>query len=116
MPVQSTQWIFDPVGYMKTNFKRYGDIFKACVLWGNSDPLIMVNDPKAVQYILTHDMRKELTSPGDVNKLLEPMVGKTNMMLLSGTQHQNRRQLVLPLSMEIDSPYMGLLFSKLVMT
>lgn len=96
MPLQTTQWIFDPVGYMNTNFKRYGDIFEACVLWDNTAPLIMVNEPKAVQYLLTHDTGKEFTSPGDVNKLLEPLVGKQNMMLLSGNQHRNRRQLVLP--------------------
>ncbi|NJM66740.1 MAG: cytochrome P450 [Acaryochloris sp. RU_4_1] len=96
MPLQALQWILDPVGYMEKNFNRYGDIFQSFLLWGGTAPLVMVNEPKAVQYILTHDTGKELTAPGDVNQLLEPLIGRQNLMLLSGTQHRNRRQLVMP--------------------
>lgn len=96
MFLQSAQWILNPVGYMNTHFKKYGDIFNAYVLWGGTNPLIMVNDPKAVQYMLTHDTGKEFTAPGEVNHLLEPIVGRQSLMLLSGRQHQDRRKLVMP--------------------
>ncbi|WP_299486757.1 cytochrome P450 [Acaryochloris sp. IP29b_bin.137] len=93
---QTMQWIFNPVGYMNTNFKRYGDMFRGYVTWDGMDPLILVNEPKAIQYILTHDTGGKFTSPGDVNKILEPLLGQQNLVMMSGRQHQNRRQLVMP--------------------
>lgn len=93
---QISQWILNPVGYMNTNFKRYGELFKACALWGGADPFILVNDPKAVQYMLTHDTGKEFTAPGEVNYLLEPIIGNQSLVLLSGKKHQDRRKLVMP--------------------
>ena len=96
MPLQMTQWILNPVGYLEANFKRYGDIFQAYVSLGNTDPLILVNEPKAVQFLLTHDTGKEFTAPGEVNRILEPLLGRHNLMMLSGREHQQRRQLVMP--------------------
>ena len=94
--LQVIQWILDPVGYMESNFKQCGDLFRAYALWGSSEPFLMVNEPKAVQYMLTHDTGKEFTSPGEVNAILEPLIGRQNVMLMSGNQHRRRRQLVMP--------------------
>ncbi|MGF1603801.1 MAG: cytochrome P450 [Thermosynechococcaceae cyanobacterium] len=98
LPLQIVRWILDPVGYLKSNFKRYGDVFNTRVLWGGtgSDGIILVNEPKAIQYILTHDTAKAFTAPGEANKLLEPMLGRQNLIMLSGDQHKSRRQLVMP--------------------
>ncbi len=93
---QLTQWIFNPVGYMEANCKRYGDIFQAHLSVDNSAPLVLVNEPKALQFILSHDTGKEFSSPGDVNRIFEPLLGRQNLILLSGNQHQRRRQLVTP--------------------
>lgn len=94
---QIIRWIFDPTGFMMANFKRYGDIFKAFVVWGRDrDPLVLLNDPKALQYMLTHDTGKEFSSPGEVNEILAPIIGRQNLMLLSGAQHLARRKLVMP--------------------
>ncbi len=96
-PLQAIQWVLDPVGYLQTSFDRYGDIFEARVIWKDGiEPLIMVNEPKAVQYMLTHDTGKEFSSPGEVNELLVPLLGRQNLILLSGRQHRERRQLVMP--------------------
>jgi cytochrome P450 family 110 len=94
--LQVARWILDPVGYLKSNFKRYGDVFNARVLWDGAKGLTLVNEPKAIQYILTHDTGKEFTAPGEVNTLLEPMLGRQNLIMLSGDQHKERRQLVMP--------------------
>ncbi|WP_110989112.1 cytochrome P450 [Acaryochloris thomasi] len=98
LPLQLTQWILNPLGYLNTNFKRYGDIFNARVLWGESDGLIIVSDPKALQYILTHDVGagKELSAPGDANRILASLLGEHNLLMLNGNQHRTRRQLVMP--------------------
>lgn len=93
---QAIQWILDPLGYMRANCQRYGGFFKAFVLWDGSEPLIMVSDPKALQYMLTHDLGKEFSAPGEANALLEPLIGRQNLILLSGNQHRQRRQLVVP--------------------
>jgi cytochrome P450 family 110 len=94
--VQTTQWVLDPQGYMKNNVQRLGDIFRASVIWRGMQPLLFVSDPKAVQYMLTHDTGKEFTSPGELNEVLSPLLGRQNLILLSGAQHRNRRQLVMP--------------------
>lgn len=93
---QIIRWILDPVGYLKANSKRYGDIFNARILWGNSNGFTLVNEPKALQQMLTQDTGKTFTSPGEANKILEPMLGKQNLIMLSGAQHKNRRQLIMP--------------------
>ena len=94
--LQIAQWIFDPLGYMKKHFRECGDLFQAYVSWGNTNPLLMLNEPKALQYILTHDTGKEFTAPGEVNRILEPLLGRQNLILLSGNEHQRRRKLVTP--------------------
>jgi cytochrome P450 len=94
--LQIARWIFDPIGYMETNFQQYGDIFQAYVSWGSTEPLVLVNDPQAIQHILTHDTGKTFTAPGDVNRILEPLLGRQGLILLSGNHHRRHRQLVMP--------------------
>jgi cytochrome P450 len=94
--IQRGQWILNPLGYMQTNFDRYGDIFQAPVLPDGTLSLFFVSEPKAIQYMLTHDTGKEFSSPGELNGLFEPLLGRQNLLMLSGKQHRNRRQLVMP--------------------
>ena len=94
--LQAIQWILDPAGYMQTNFNRYGDLFRAPVVWNGAASYCLVSEPKAIQYMLTHDTGKELSSPGELNELLVPIVGRQNTILFSGKAHRNRRQLVMP--------------------
>lgn len=94
--LQIGQWIFDPLGYMTNNFQKFGDLFQAYVSWGSSEPLLMLSEPQAIQYLLTHDTTKQFTAPGDVNRILEPLLGRQSLILLSGNEHRRRRQLVMP--------------------
>jgi cytochrome P450 family 110 len=96
MVLQTAQWVFNPLGYMTTNYKRYGDIFEAKVFFGINKPLIFVQEPNALQFLLTHDTGKEFSAPGDVNRIVEPLLGKQNLIRLDGIQHRNRRQLTMP--------------------
>ncbi len=96
MAVQTVRWILDPVGYLTAHFKRYGDIFKANFYAGTPEPILMLSEPTALQYLLTHDSGKEFSAPGEVNLLLEPLLGRQNLIMSSGNQHRNRRQLVMP--------------------
>ena len=92
--VQKLQWVFDPVGYMEDAVKEYPDIFTAEVV-GFGDNLIFVNQPEAIQEILTND-RKKFNSPGGVNQILQPLIGDFSVIMLDGEPHKRRRQLLIP--------------------
>ena len=94
--VQLLQWVLNPLGYMRTNFQRFGDCFQAEISPVSPEPLILLNHPEAIQYLLTHDTTKEITSLGDLNILAKPLLGENSMILLNGKQHRQRRQLVVP--------------------
>jgi cytochrome P450 len=66
---------------MHKQFEQYGDIFQASVAWSGTIHLVFVNEPKAVQYMLTHDTGKEFTAPGEVNAILEPLLGRQNLLI-----------------------------------
>ncbi len=92
--LQQIQWVADPVGYMETAAQKYPDIFTATVVgFGNS--LVFVNEPQAIQQILTND-RKQFSAPGELNQLLKPILGNSSVMMLDGDRHKKRRQLVMP--------------------
>lgn len=90
---QQIQWVANPVGYMKTAVQKYPDIFTAKFI-GFGD-LVFVNEPQAIQQILTND-RKQFTAPGGLNRILSPILGYTSVMTIDGDRHKKRRQLVMP--------------------
>ena len=92
--LQQIQWVTDPVGYMETAAQKYPDIFTAEVIgFGNS--IVFVNEPQAIQQILTND-RKQFSAPGELNELLKPILGNSSVIMLDGDRHKKRRQLVMP--------------------
>ena len=94
--LQTLQWVLNPVGYLQKNFSRHGDVFQAPIAPSNAKPYYLLSHPKDIQYILTHDTNRELSSPGELNGLFESLIGRQNVILLSGKQHQKRRQLIMP--------------------
>jgi cytochrome P450 family 110 len=99
---QQLQWVADPVGYMETAACRHPDIFKAHVI-GFGDSLVFVNQPKAIQEILTRDTAigtrsssPVYTAPGELNGILAPILGNSSVIMLGGDRHRRRRQLVMP--------------------
>ena len=90
--VQFYNWIYDPLTYMEAHCRRYGDIFKAR---GTLADWVFLSHPDALKYVLTHD-GQELSAPGEYNKILTNLLGHNSLMLLSGAQHRQRRQLVMP--------------------
>lgn len=92
--IQELQWIADPVDYMNTCARKYGDIFGTRIGAGCRN-LIFTSHPEAIQYILTHDT-KELTAPGSVNGILKPLVGDKSVILLEDKAHRRQRKLLMP--------------------
>ncbi len=92
--LQKIQWVVDPVGYMENAAKQYPDIFTANVV-GFGSNLVFVNQPQAIQTILTND-RKQFAALGELNRILSPLIGDYSIVLLEGNQHRRRRQLLMP--------------------
>ena len=92
--IQTLKWVFSPMKYMEECAEKYGDIFTLQVGEGLA-PLVFVNKPEALQYILTNDT-KLFTAPGEVNSILEPLLGKNSVVTVSSGKHKQKRQLLMP--------------------
>jgi cytochrome P450 len=92
--IQLIQWIADPIGYMEANAQRYGDIFTA-QLGKKSHSLVFVSNPQAIQKILTNDT-KQFTAPGELNRILQPLLGDYSVIMVNGDRHRRQRQLLMP--------------------
>ncbi|MGD1899731.1 MAG: cytochrome P450 [Phormidesmis sp.] len=94
--LQIFRWAIDPVGYMQKNFSRCGDVFQSPVSWNSPEQYHLLSRPEDIQYMLTHDTGRELSAPGELNNIFESLIGRQNVILLSGKQHKKRRQLIMP--------------------
>lgn len=81
----------DPLGYMDSVAKRYGDIFT--IMFGDT-PVVFVSNPQGIKQIFTHT--KEIVAAGKLNEDAAPLVGNNGLLLLDGLRHKNRRQLLMP--------------------
>nr|AIH14799.1 monooxygenase [Westiella intricata UH HT-29-1] len=93
--IQSLQFILNPVGFLEKVHQQYPDIFTAKIFGFTGIPVVVVQHPQAIQEILTND-RKKFVVPGHVNKILQPLLGKHSLLMVSGEQHKRQRQLVMP--------------------
>lgn len=92
--IQKLQWIVDPVQYLKNAAKKYPDIFTADIV-GFGCPVVFVNHPSVIREVFTND-RKKFAALGQANKLFQPLVGNTSIVMLDGDRHKQRRQLLMP--------------------
>ena len=90
--LQRLQLILDPVGYLETNARKYGDVFKSLA---KGYEAYVVSNPQALQKILTRDT-EEFNAPGKWNDFLRPLLGDNSVSVLSGEAHQRQRQLLMP--------------------
>jgi cytochrome P450 len=91
--LQVFQWISDPVSYMETTAKEYGDIFTSPVGVGIGE-LVFLSNPQGLQTILSNP--KQFPASGNLNKIMQPLLGSNSIVLLDGQAHKTRRKLVLP--------------------
>src|ERR1700692_3642104 len=92
---QMLHWITMPISFMRGCSHRYGDPFTA-TLSPKIPPVVFFSNPKALQVILTSDDSELFDAPGDLNALLEPLIGTQSVMGLSGDRHRRMRQLLMP--------------------
>ncbi len=90
--VQLMDWILRPLHYLEMGQRRLGDVFRAR---GSLFDWVFISHPEDIKYVLTHD-NKEFSASGELNAVLEPLLGQHSIILLSGKEHQNRRKLIMP--------------------
>jgi cytochrome P450 family 110 len=89
--LQKLQFIFAPLNYLEKSAK-YGEIFRAPVV-GNSNSLLFVSNPQALQQLLTNDS-KQFVAPPD--KILQVITGNYSLFMLEGSRHRRERKLLMP--------------------
>lgn len=92
--LQRLWWVADPAGFMEQAAREHPDIFTAHIV-GFGGEVVFVYRPDAVQEMLTSD-RKIYAAPGELNRILSPLLGDYSVMTLEGDRHRRRRQLLLP--------------------
>jgi cytochrome P450 family 110 len=92
---QILHWITMPFSFMRSCSDRYGDRFTVS-LSQKLPAVVFFSNPKALQVILTNDDAELFDSPGELNALLEPILGTQSVMGLSGDRHRRMRQLLMP--------------------
>jgi cytochrome P450 family 110 len=93
--LQLIQWIASPLWFMRNCSERYGDCFT--VSFGdNLSRTVVFSDPQVLKIILTSDESKEFDAPGELNAVLEPLLGAQSLIGLSGDRHRRMRQLMMP--------------------
>ncbi|AFZ24837.1 cytochrome P450 [Cylindrospermum stagnale PCC 7417] len=93
--VQMLQWIADPIGYLETASKHYGDIFTAQVGWGVA-PHVFVSNPQAIQQILTSESKQFSPYSELFINFMKPFLGEHSIMRVEGDRHRRQRQLLMP--------------------
>jgi len=84
-----------PIPFMRDCSHRYGDCFTV-TLNKRLPRIVFFSNPKALQVILTSDDSDLFDSPGELNAILEPLLGKQSVIGLSGDHHRRARQLLMP--------------------
>jgi cytochrome P450 family 110 len=57
---------------------------------------VVFSEPRALEIILTSDDSKEFDAPGELNEILEPLLGAQSVIGLGGDRHRRMRQLMMP--------------------
>ena len=89
--LQTALWIRRPTRLLEFCSRRYGDVFTLKLPQGN---IVLVSDPASIKQIFTGD--PETFRAGEVNLILEPVVGESSVLTLDGKAHLRQRKLMLP--------------------
>jgi cytochrome P450 len=90
--LQVLRWLRRPIETMEECRRRYGDAFT--LRFPGYAPLVFLSDPAAVRDVFAgspDDLRA-----GEANRVLEPLVGPSSLLLLDGARHKRERRLLMP--------------------
>jgi cytochrome P450 len=90
--LQTFKAIFQPLEYLDSLAKRYGDIFTFRSI--GFPRSVILSHPQAIQELFTADAK--LFESGKANKILQPVLGDYSLILHDGDYHQQQRRLLTP--------------------
>ncbi|MEA5532793.1 cytochrome P450 [Crocosphaera sp. XPORK-15E] len=90
--LQLIEWIGEPVKYLETNAKQYGDMFS--VNMTGFPPFVILSHPQAVREVFTADMKQ--FDAGRTNNILGAIFGDRSVIMLDGDRHKRERKLLMP--------------------
>jgi cytochrome P450 len=90
--VQTLRWLTRPIAFLESCRRRYGDNFSVQFL-SFQRPTVMLSDPEAIRVL--YGERRHGLPPGRSIALL-PVMGASSVLLLEGSEHLERRKVMLP--------------------
>ncbi|MEC4812266.1 MAG: cytochrome P450 [Scytonema sp. PMC 1069.18] len=88
-----TLWgLVQPMDYLETMRKRYGDIFLSD--FAGFPTSVVVSNPQGIEEIFTADAK--LFETGSGNNIMQPLLGSNSLTLLDGERHMHHRKLLMP--------------------
>jgi cytochrome P450 family 135 len=90
--VQMLRWMVRPIAFMESCRRRYGDTFSVSFP-GFERPMVLLSDPEAIRALYT---AHEHELPAGRKLTLLPVMGPGSVLLLEGSEHLDRRKLMLP--------------------
>ena len=91
--VQTMQWLKDPLAFMETCQKQYGDIFTVKI-GPLFSPQVFISHPRALQEIFATDP-KDLDSGAEAG-IRSPLLGEQSLLTIAGEPHRRQRRLLTP--------------------
>jgi cytochrome P450 family 110 len=90
--VQMLDWSYRPAHLLSSCAHRFGDAFS--LRMPTFGTFVVLSAPAAIKEVFTGDAR--VLHAGKGNRLLEPVVGPSSVLLLDGAEHMRQRKLLLP--------------------
>ena len=91
-PIQTAIWSRQARRLLYACQDRYGDIFTLRIAYEGT--WVMLADPAAVKQVFTGDPK--VFHAGEGNQILEPVLGKSSVLVLDEKPHMSQRKLLLP--------------------
>lgn len=91
---QTLSLIVEPIKFLESCAKKYGDFFTLYPLGQKSSPTVFFSHPQAIEQIFTTVADKlEL---GKIVHVFRPLTGDRSLIMLDGEEHHQMRQLLMP--------------------
>jgi len=90
--LQTAWWLMRPLAFLESCRRRFGDTFTVRFV-GHRTPLVIISDPVAIRALYSE--RGNGLTPGRA-VALGPLLGSRSILLQEGTEHLQRRRLMLP--------------------
>jgi cytochrome P450 family 110 len=91
---QTLAIVAQPIEFLESCARRYGDTFTLRVLGPNSPPVVFLSRPETIQAIFTQ--MADALELGKVTHVFRPLVGQQSLIMQAGQRHQRQRQLLMP--------------------